>query len=180
MPRRVVYLVRHGQYDIERGAAGELTADGRRQARATAQLLAALGVTFDTHRVSTLIRAQQTAEIVGKTLNVEFEPSPLLSEGFPTNIEGESARTFRADRKRFELAYDAFFQPPQASVTDLIVCHGNIIRFFVCKVLAIPVKRWIQLGTNHASVTRVVVKSNGLAGVASFNETSHLPTELIT
>ena len=47
-------------------------------------------------------------------------------------------------------------------------------------VLGIPIARWLRLGTSHAAITRIVVKDNGVVGVASFNETSHFSKKLLS
>jgi serine/threonine-protein phosphatase PGAM5 len=180
MPRRVVYLVRHGQYDLPLGNFGALTEVGRAQALGTAQWLERHGVAFDAVYASTMLRAHQTAQIIAETLNVQFTSSDLLCEGFPTPLEPDQVKSSRVDRKRFEQAYTDFFATPEQSSTDLLICHGNIIRYFVCKAMQMPVKRWIQFGTNHAGITRIVIKGSGLSGVASFNETGHFSPELVT
>jgi serine/threonine-protein phosphatase PGAM5 len=180
MSRRVVYLVRHGQYELALGNAGSLTELGRRQAVETGAWLKATGTTFDSIHVSSILRAQQTAELICAQLGAPFKSSDLLCEGFPTALEIEQRKTARADRKRFDAAYPVFFATPLRSSTELLICHGNIIRYFVCRALQIPVTRWIQMGTNHAGITRIVIKGSGLSGVASFNETSHFTSELVT
>lgn len=180
MTRRVLYLVRHGQYETELGNAGSLTALGVLQARRTGQWLAKLNLQFDKAYVSTLPRARETAACIGESTGTAFTESPLLCEGFPTRVEGHTTGPVTRDRARFEQAFRRFFSPEPEPSFELLVCHGNIIRFFVCRALHVPVKNWIMLGTNHAAVTRIVVKSDGTSGVASFNETTHLPQRLLT
>ncbi len=178
--RRLVVLVRHGQYDTTDTTNGRLTRVGREQASRTGQFLAR--ASFDGMFTSNLPRALETAALVGAGVRMEGRASPLLREGFPTKLKGyaATAASIAEDRARFEAAFERFFKKPVRRSTELVVCHGNIIRYFVCRALGIAVRRWIQLGTNHTGITRIVVKDNGDMGVASYNETSHLPRKLVT
>lgn len=175
--RRLVVLVRHGQY--EPAPDGPLTEQGREQAALTA---AHLGRTFSFNLAyaSTLLRAKQTAHVIAQGLELRVRHSPLLAEGFPTKAPGHPTDSLRADAERFQAAFERFFKAPKKRSTDLLVCHGNIIRYFVCRALGIPPKVWLKFGTNHTGITRIVVKGNGDMGVASYNDTSHLPRKLIT
>ena len=178
MARRVLVLVRHGQYDTDLGAEGQLTALGREQIARTARRLRR--IRFDVAHASTLPRALESAEIACGALGLSFRRTPLLREGFPTKVKGYEAGNVTSDRARFERAFDRFFATPTKSSTELIVCHGNIIRYFVCRALGVPISRWLRLGTNHAAITRIVVKDTGVVGLAAFNETAHLPKRYVT
>jgi serine/threonine-protein phosphatase PGAM5 len=177
--RRLVVLVRHGQYNPSPLPDGPLTPVGREQAALVAAHLARTFV-FDTAFVSTLVRAKQTAALIGPSLEVPIRASSLLAEGFPTKAAGHITKNLAADQQRFEAAFARFFKAPRKRTTDLLVCHGNIIRYFVCRALGGPAKTWLRFGTNHTGITRIVVKQNGEMGVASYNETAHLPRKLVT
>ncbi len=81
-----LYFLRHaiahdaqfGESDFER----ELTPDGILLTRHTARLLKVLGVAPDRLYTSPLIRARQTAEIVGQMLSVAAQVRGELSPGF--------------------------------------------------------------------------------------------------
>lgn len=181
MARRVVVLVRHGQYDLDKGGegGGGLTELGREQIVRTATKLRRFR--FDAVYASTLPRALESARIAVDVLgHSRFLRSPMLREGFPTKVRGYTTLNVAEDRARFERAYDRYFAKPTKSSTELLVCHGNIIRYFVCRALGIPISRWLRLGTSHAAITRIVVKDNGVVGVAAFNETSHFSKKLLT
>jgi serine/threonine-protein phosphatase PGAM5 len=177
--RRLLVLLRHGQYDFSRVADGPLTALGRQQAQITAEYLART-FSFDVAYASTMVRARETAHIVGAQIATSFRHSSLLREGFPTRAPGYEHRTVREDRARFDQALERFTKPARKRTTELLVCHGNLIRFFVCHALRIPPKTWLKFGTNHTGITRIVIKANGEMGVASYNETGHLPRKLVT
>jgi broad specificity phosphatase PhoE len=63
---------------------------------------------------------------------------------------------------------------------ELLVCHGNLIRYLVCVAMGVAITRWTRLGINHASLTRIVVREDGRAGVIGFNDIGHLPEHLVT
>jgi serine/threonine-protein phosphatase PGAM5 len=178
--RRLIVLVRHGQYETHDPTHGALTAIGKEQASHVAAFLSKT-FSFDTAYSSTLARARETAAIIAKSSSAPFRATSLLCEGFPTRLIGHAtAAEVAQDKKRFEAAFDKFFRAPKKRSNDLLVCHGNIIRYFVCRALGVPAKAWIKYGTNHTGITRIVVKKNGEMGVASYNETGHLPRKLVT
>ena len=178
MARRLVLMVRHGQYDLAQGDEGGLTPVGEEQARHTAELLS--GYEFDLAVASNLRRARETAAIFTSVSGLAFKSSALLQEGFPTRVPGRKMRG-PLDRARLDEAFEKYMKPgrKKRSVT-LLICHGNVIRYFVCRALKIHASRWLSLGTNHGAVTRIVVQSDGRMGVASFNEAGHFPPRLIT
>lgn len=176
--RRVLLMVRHGQYDMREGSELRLTDMGRAQADHVGRSLAKERI--DAFHASSLIRARETAELVRKHVRMDFTVSDLLCEGFPSRAKGYPTDTIATDRLRFDEAYALFMGKPLESSTELLVCHGNIIRYFVCRALSIPVSRWLRFATNHTGVTRLVVRDDGACGVVSYNETAHLPPELVT
>ncbi len=179
MGSRVVYLLRHGQYETE--SIGALTPLGRRQATAAARFLE--HERFATVWTSTLPRAKETADIVAQELGIgPVRPTRILREGMYTKVDGYAvpASERAEDRERAAAAYVKFFRPSRIDRTELLVCHGNLIRYFVCRALEAPIARWIRMNTNHCALTRIVVRDTGAVRVVSYNETSHLPTKLVT
>lgn len=76
---------------------------------------------------STQVRAKETGEIIHKTFpEAQFELDPLLVEG---NCESP------IDQCRFEGRMQQYFKPVQGKEreTTILVCHANIMRFFVCR-----------------------------------------------
>ena len=98
MATKLIYFVRHGETEsnvkrIKQGPEGSLTEKGREQALATAKR-------FPKHRGHPQIiisspykRTKETAEIIGKELNMDVEYSDLLMERKnPTEIIGHEVR----------------------------------------------------------------------------------------
>ncbi len=180
MGRRTVILVRHGEYDMnERGSFG-LTARGREQARLTGRALAnePIGKVLS----SSLVRARETAELVTTELGLPFKTSYRLAEGVPTAAKGSNATAAQIalDATRLDGAWNRYFQPAKADTTDVIVCHANVIRYFICRALRIRTTTWTRFFSNHCGITRIFVKGSGSTRILSYNETVHLPVGLVT
>jgi serine/threonine-protein phosphatase PGAM5 len=186
---RTLILVRHGQYNAERG--GVLTDLGRQQARKTAEWLAQHldGQRIDALWSSTLPRAKETAAIVAGGLPASaFTGKPgaravgVLREGMYTKVKGyETTASERLeDRARADAAYARFFRSTRSDRLEIVVCHGNLIRYLVCRAIDVPVGRWTRLNSHHCAVTRVLVRDTGAIRVVSYNETAHLPPQLVT
>lgn len=101
-----------------------------------------------------------------------------------------SAAVHRQDVARMEKAFDVLIAP-DATTSDtcddeeesyrVIVCHANLIRFFLCRALGVdPVGTWGHFEINHCSVTRIDVCENRPLKVVAVNETGHLPHSLLT
>jgi serine/threonine-protein phosphatase PGAM5 len=176
---RTLLFLRHGQYDAE--SRGELTPLGREQALLTAKYLEPLR--FDVVWSSTLPRARETADIVAEHLGgLRVRHTGLLREGLYTKVEGHEvpASERREDRARADAAYGKIVRTSRIDRTELVVCHGNLIRYLMCRALHTPVAKWMRMTTSHCGLTRVIVRDTGAVRVVSYNETSHLPMKLVT
>ncbi|MBS2013644.1 MAG: histidine phosphatase family protein [Deltaproteobacteria bacterium] len=178
MSTRTLVLLRHGHYDPDDG--GRLTAIGREQARLAGKYLATLR--FDAIWSSTLPRARETADIVSNGLSLSPRHSGLLREGIYTKVEGYDVTPAerREDLRRADAAYAKFFRKSRTERTELLVCHGNLIRYFMCRALHAPVLRWLRMTTTHCGISRVVIRDTGAVRVVSYNESAHLPLDLVT
>ncbi len=180
MGTRTLFFVRHGQYDTSDG--GRLTPLGREQASATGRFLTRHA--FDAVWASTLPRAKETASILGGILaNAKrVRCSRLLCEGMYTKVEGYelSAAERAGDRTRADRAFEMLFKKSRTDRTELVVCHGNLIRYLVCRAIDVPFARWMRMTSHHCAITRVLVRASGSIRLCSYNETGHLPAELVT
>ena len=111
MPTALVLLIRHGQSTWN--AAGRwqghgdppLSAEGQGQGRALARTLDESGARFDTLLSSDLLRARQSAEILGEVLSLEVQPDARLRE----RDAGSWAGLTRAEiAERFPESYARF------------------------------------------------------------------------
>jgi serine/threonine-protein phosphatase PGAM5 len=204
MPQRTLTLIRHGQC-IQEGEDPPLTLLGRQQATITANVFK--GHEVETIHYSTLRRSRETAEIIAHQLSdAKMIGYESLWEGIPTippqfrEIFEEQARKnpdFRSTdvlnaRMRLDEAYARIFRPAEdRDVHDLIICHGNVLRYFVCRALNVDVHTWVQFHPPaNCSLTQIIIAPHAIkealdAGITlttlvTFNETRHLRQELRT
>jgi len=180
---RTLVLVRHGQYSTETG--GKLTDLGREQADFTGRFLAKQLAEERVHALwsSTLPRARETASILATSLS-ELKPRAVsvLREGMYSKVKGYEvpAEERAEDRARADAAYEKFFRMSRPDRLEIVVCHGNLIRYLVCRALHAPILRWTRMNSSHCSLTRILVRDTGAVRVVSYNETGHLPTKWVT
>lgn len=195
MPVRAIYLVRHGQYDSypENGDAlgGGLTPLGHEQAEITAAAMAAIPV--NAIYCSTLRRAAQTAAIIaGSFSGLEVQASrelweivpsipPREADYFALHFPNLTPTTIARDRYLADQAFDRLFCPAlDYDEHNIIVCHGNIIRYFVCRVLNVGVETWANMETNNCGITRCIIESDGRMMLVALNDTGHLSLPMRT
>ncbi len=192
MSHRILYLVRHGQYQLKQRDQGELTAMGEEQARITAEALH--DIPFNMIHVSTVRRAVQTAEIVAESFpGIQIQSSELLRECVPSMPKRLAAlfamRSPAYDPQemtlcahQFDRAFAYFFTPPPEGINsyDLLICHGNIIRYFVTAALRINAEVWASLLIHNCGITRVMIDTDGDMFLISHNDIGHLPPDLRT
>jgi serine/threonine-protein phosphatase PGAM5 len=189
-PKRILYLVRHGNFDTEArppdGLGGSLTTLGRRQARLTAKRLSQLPIDVIYH--SDLHRAAETAALIAEQLPaVPLRPSRLLRECTPglPHVFAEYFKDYapeqlERERQQAERAYQRFFKlTRRGERREVLVCHGNIIRYFLSRVMQAPSSVWTGMDVRQGSISEVELQAawrrvNGLSDVG------HLPPELWT
>ena len=179
MGLRTVVLLRHGEYRLDDGPDPGLTLLGQRQARYSEAALRR--ERFDRVVSSPLVRARETcAEVVGPW-KVKPVVVGILAEGVPTKVTslGVTAKSAAADRARFDEVFATFFTPARGDTSELLVCHGNLIRYLVAKALGVSARTWTKLVSNHCGITKIFVRDTRLR-VVSYNETSHLPPDAVT
>jgi serine/threonine-protein phosphatase PGAM5 len=63
---------------------------------------------------------------------------------------------------------------------EVIVGHGNVIRYFVCRGLQIPPEAWLRFSVFNCSITYLVISPSGYVSVRSLGDTGHLSYEETT
>lgn len=183
-----VYLVRHGIYDRDTSAtddrvANGLNALGHEQAKLAGARLAALGVKFDRLISSELLRAAQTADDMGKAMKMTPTRDAVLNECTPTT----SNARIMASEKPNEVAecdstrqvqWSRYFAPtPDRDTYDVLVCHGNVIRWTMMKALGADTKEWANLDCGNASLTIFAIRPNGTIRPVMYSDVGHIPVE---
>lgn len=197
-------LCRHGQSEWNQQGliqgqapeAGGLTEQGRWQAQQLGQRLQSLGV--DALYTSDLLRAQQTAQIVGAALGLPVQPDPRWREidlgvwqGLtPDEVDQRwppSLQIREKDLPRGEIGetFAAVTQRVQAAIRDLdtwhrgktvaVVCHGGNVR---AALLASKAPATDGPDPRHAYIPNTsvtILQVNGAGLLASlFPDASHL------
>jgi serine/threonine-protein phosphatase PGAM5 len=188
---RTLYLIRHGLYDEDDPrdeAVGKgLTENGRTQARMTGARLAAFGVPFDTLWASPFSRARETAAIIAESLNgLTPRLAPELAECTPTTRRKDIMADLapgeaEACVAQLERAFARFFVPsPAGDRHELLVCHGNVIRWLWCRALGVETAAWLGMAIANCSITVIQIKPDGACKLYVFGDAAHLPVELQT
>ena len=63
---------------------------------------------------------------------------------------------------------------------DIIVCHGNVIRFFVMRALQLPPQAWLRLCFFNCSLTCLSVRPNGRVSLRYAGDVGHLSEANVT
>lgn len=201
-------MMRHGQSVLnEQGkwggwSPGELTPLGRMQAEAVTRRLAESGEAIAALYSSPLRRAWATAEIIGRTLNVQPIPHEGLREIDFGQVDGLSMEEFRtAFPEHFarwlnksdmsfvwpggERRADFFWRVGQAaeeiaarhaSETVVVVAHGGTIRSILAHFLPAEFSDWWSYDLGNCALTRLEVDGSR-ARLIVLNDTAHLDGE---
>ena len=188
---RTLYLVRHGEYDRAdtrpEDVGKGLVPIGIAQARLLGARLRGLGVRFDAFDASPLTRARETAEVLreelpGSTLRIV----PELAECTPPTrraevVQDTPAAEQEACRKTLDGLFAGRFVPSAgAERHELLVAHGNVIRYLVTRALGVDTTAWLEMSVHHASLTVVRVEPDGRFKVIAVGDSGHLPPSLTT
>lgn len=179
-----LYLVRHGAYDRDSLAddriANGLNRLGREQAWRVGEWLGALPVRFSSLVTSDLTRARETAAEIGASLGLTPIPDSLLPECTPEGGSGSAmagAGTAGAScDSTLARAWAKYAVPtPAGDVHQVLVGHGNEIRWMVCRALGADTRRWRAMEIANASVTILAVRPDGTTRLVTFSDAGHLP-----
>ena len=193
LPRTVrnIYLVRHGQYkDTPDDKDAVLTKLGREQAELTGIRLKELGVEFDAIVNSTMTRAKETADIICEHVSGPREESDLLREGAPCYPDPPypqwcpSDSEFFQDSAVIEAGFRKFFHRAPVEQTHdtnlLLVCHGNVIRYSVCRALQLQPESWARFTFKHGSITKITIYPEGDVVLSAAGDTGHMQGDKLT
>lgn len=186
-----VYLVRHGWYDHQDPrddrVGKALDSLGHAQARLTGERFASLPIHIDRLVSSTFTRAAQTADDIGTALHRTAARDSDLCECTPlSNREGINRRLAPGEAEAcaaaLERVYARYFTPAigAADRHDVLVAHGNVTRWLVCRALGVDLSRWAEFAIGNASITALFVRPDGQVSLATFSDTGHLPANTQT
>lgn len=189
---RHLILIRHGQYNTAGNCDKEriLTELGRDQAAMTGKRLKELDFPYTNLVHSTMTRAIETAKIISEYIpHVPVKECMLLEEGAPIPPEPpvghwKPPHYFHQDGARIEAAFRKYFyraDPKQETDTyTVVVCHANVIRYFVCRALQYPAEGWLRLSLKHASITWLSILPSGRVLLRCYGDAGYMPPYALT
>lgn len=142
-------------------------------------------------RVSDMARAKETASLIASMLPgvPVSDPDPMLNEALPAPIiparadVPDAEQEIDANRERIEEAFHKYVHRATAPLEgdvgteqefEIIVCHGNVIRYLFCRALQLPPEAWLRFSTFNCSLTYLVVHPNGYVHARMMGDTGHL------
>jgi broad specificity phosphatase PhoE len=86
----------------------------------------------------------------------------------------------RKGRDQADRAYHRYFKPPaNGRECEILVSHGNVIRYLVGRALGMSERSWYGLGTSLCGITVVRVLKTGACVLERYNDTGHLTPDLV-
>jgi broad specificity phosphatase PhoE len=198
-----IFLVRHGQVEWNArnsyiGATDlPLDATGLEQARLLADYL--LHKEIVRVYCSSLLRARQTADIIGTRLNVpvipcselrelnygvwEGIPESEVSQRYPDLYSKWLVEPLKVQIPEGELLSDfkdrvltAFYNIAMEHCENnvVIVAHKTTNRVIIASILGVDINRYRQIGQNNACINTIYVREDGSLSVECINEVCHL------
>jgi len=94
----------------------------------------------------------------------------------PCDFFQEGARIEAGFRKYFHRA-----EPSQEETSvDILVCHGNVIRYCVCRALQLDPQAWLRMAVHNGSITVLVIKPSGRVSLLELGGAGHFDSEMLT
>jgi serine/threonine-protein phosphatase PGAM5 len=189
---RTIYLIRHGEYDqadtTDSDIGKKLTPLGIAQARLISARLKGMPVEFTSLISSTMTRARETAMVINEDFpGLEFLQSTLIRECTPPTwrkdvMADETESDLNMCVKNIEQSFKEYFipSPDSRDRNDVIVCHGNVIRYFVTKALKADPMSWLQMSIGNCSQTVIRILPDGSMKLAAYNDVGHIPPNMQT
>jgi serine/threonine-protein phosphatase PGAM5 len=189
---RTIYLIRHGEYDqadtSDSDVGKKLTPLGIAQARLLSARLRGMPAEFSSLTSSTMIRAKETAMIINEEFpGLKLQQSSLIRECTPPTwrqdiMQGIDSLELRDCVENLEKAYKEIFvpSPDKKDRNDIIVCHGNVIRYFVTKVMKADPMSWLQMSIGNCSLTIIRILPDGSKKLAAYGDMGHIPPNMQT
>lgn len=191
-PVRNLYLIRHGEYEHDENCDEEigcgLDAVGREQARLVAARLDAMPVIFTSLQTSPMTRARQTADLIAAQMP-ELVPQVFadIRECTPPTrrqdvMDGLKPGEAAACEAQLQQAAARLLAPAVGDhdAHDIVVCHGNVTRYLVCRALDVDPAAWLGMSIANASLTIIQVKADGSCKLVAFADSGHIPWSLTT
>ena len=188
---RTIVLVRHGNYEadpaIDERIGPHLSPIGVAQAHLAGAALMQLPVHFDHLYASPMQRARDTAAVIAEDFpGRAFEVVDDLAECTPptrrTEItKDEKPADLTACKQQLDRVFARVFKPATAGdQADMLVCHGNVIRYLTTRALGVDTEAWLEMSVSHASFTTIRIGDDGRIKVIAVGDVGHIPPNMRT
>jgi broad specificity phosphatase PhoE len=170
---------------------GKLTNVGQVQAEFTAKALRVLPITAIHSSIMT--RAVETARPIRNYFDgIPLKRTGILRECVPTipskfadyfALRAEITPEYLSDSKeQVDTAFTRFFKPTRSKTDrhEVLVCHGNVIRYLLCRVMEVDLTAWGNMRIYHCGISRVLIDYDHAMYLISYNDVGHLPPHLWT
>jgi len=95
--------------------------------------------------------------------------------------ETEHLDQLQTDFEQARQAWEKYFIPAKGKERyDIIVGHGNLIRYFVLRAVQVPPENWINMDIYNCSICEIVIEASGRPMLVSHNENGHLHADQVT
>ena len=188
---RTIVLVRHGNYDndpaVDEKIGPHLSPIGVAQAHLAGAALMGLPLHFDHLYASPMQRARDTAAVIaGDFPGRHFEVVDDLAECTPPTRRSEITKDDKpaelaACKDKLDRVFARFFKPAKAGdQADMLVCHGNVIRYLVTRALGVDTAAWLEMSVGNASITTIRVEADGRFKIIAVGDVGHIPPNMRT
>jgi len=149
---------------------------------------------------STMARAEETADIIAAEAfpNVKRQANALIREGAPVRPVPDTwrqkehvhvtdaprieagfrsiffRRTARDDDEEGETSSSTTASASRTEEHEIIVCHGNVIRYSVLRALQLPPDAWLRIGLYNGSITRIEIRPDGGVSLRCLGDAGHM------
>ena len=80
-----------------------------------------------------------------------------------------------------QAAWEQYFTPTRGKDRhEVIVCHGNLMRYFVMRALMVPPEAWCNTDLYNCGISEITINTDGKTMLFSHNDHGHLPDEMKT
>ena len=166
----IIYLVRHAQTKANLGGTEQIvTPAGLKQIECVAKVIPQVEAVYSSNQHRALI----TAEFIAKINKVPVIQNPDLQEIYACVVGGstENLNTTRmkSDKRRASKMFK--FIKGLKHNTVAIVCHGNIIRFFMARAVGLPLQKMWRFDIQNCSITTLRIIDD-VVDILSVNDTT--------
>jgi len=86
-----------------------------------------------------------------------------------------------ACKAQLERVFRTHFRPASSDPSrELMVCHGNVIRYLITRTLGVDSEAWLEMSVSHGSITRIRIEADGSYKLVGAGDIGHLPPTMHT